>query len=39
MRSTYNQDWFTTMRHTQGQDEEYLQSGLVYEHEVYTGAG
>ena len=25
------------MMYTQGQNEEYLSSGLVYVHEVYTG--
>ena len=37
MRSTYYQGWFMYMRYTQGQNEEYLLSGLVYVHEVYTG--
>ena len=37
MRSTYCQGWLMYMRYTQGQNEEYLLSGLVYVHEVYTG--
>ena len=34
---TYYQGWFMSMWYTQGQNEEYLLSGLVYVHEVYTG--
>ena len=34
---TYYQGWFMYMRYTQGQNEEYLLSGLVDVHEVYTG--